>query len=205
MLKLHRNGWYLQDIQSCVKKYHSHTDEYSTDQIEARIFDIPSHSGTYAERLDLMQHGTQTEGLVTTIPAITCKSHQDIEDYYNKCISARFEGIIIRNTDGLYEYNVRSSDCFKYKKQQDCERQIVDYNIDKNSHPVFVVKTDDNKIFKVKMKGTNEERLAIASNADSYIGKWLNLSFECYSKEGICLKPVGNYIRECDTSGEPIE
>ena len=152
-----------------------------------------------------MQQGEQTDGLVTIVISNKCISHKQIESHYELSMAAGYEGIIIRNADGLYKYNIRSSDVFKYKKQQDCERQIVDYNIDKNGHPVFVVKTDDDKTFKVKMKGTNEERLAIASNADSYIGKWLNLSFECYSKEGICLKPCGNYIRECDVTGEPIE
>jgi hypothetical protein len=76
------------------------------------------------------------------------------------------------------------------------ERKIVSYITDKNGHPVFIVgDKNGNKQFKVKMKGTNQERLDMAAKADTYIGKWLNLEYESLSLTGICLKPVGQYIR----------
>ena len=58
---------------------------------------------------------------------------------------------------------------------------------------------------KLKLKGTNEERLAMAANAGSYIGKYLTVEYEMLSKDGVPQKPVGQYFRQVDANGEASE
>jgi len=143
---------------------------------------------------------------IVVIPSILVNKLQ-IESMYVDAMSRDCEGIIIRNPTGIYKYNERSSDVFKYKKSLDCEKQVIGYNLDKNGHPVFIVAVGDgtSNSFKVKLKGTDAERLEIAANASSYLGKWLNLSYEVLSRDGKCLKPVGNYFRVVSAEGEPLE
>jgi hypothetical protein len=104
-----------------------------------------------------------------------------------------------------YKYNQRSLDVFKYKKAQDAEFKIVGHNVDKNSHPVFVCITKEGREFKVKPKGTSDERAQMLRDIEEYLGQWLKVEFETYSKDGIPLKPVGLGLRACNEKGEPIE
>lgn len=116
-----------------------------------------------------------------------------------------YEGVVIYNPNGMYQYNTRSSDVFKYKKAQDAEFLITNYSIDKSGHPVLECTTPEGRPFNVKPKGTSAERLAILSNINDYIGQWYTVEFETYSKDLIPLKPWGVGLRKCSPSGAPLE
>ena len=120
----------------------------------------------------------------------------------------------------MYEYNTRSLDVFKVKAVQDAEFRVMDYKLDKNGHAVFeclcnhrvpMTNPVPNGIstfaprFNVKLRGTNEERLTMAAEAGSYIGKFLKVEYETLSKDGIPLKPVGVMFRTVDANGEANE
>lgn len=192
---------HLQDITSAVKK-----PKELSKSLQFCIFDICDFSVTpyVNRRLNLIEAGEDLDNEhVTVLTGVECQTLEDIESHYSQCMASNLEGTVIKDPTGLYRHNVRSSYQWKYKKMLDCEKQITGYTIDKNGHCVFTVSvnTVSSDTFKVKMKGTDSERLAIASKADTYIGRWLNISYETLSRDGKCLKPVGNYFRDCDNSG----
>ena len=201
--ELYIHGEHLQDITSAVKKPNK-----LSPRLEFHIFDICT-TDTYKARREAMmeEDNTYNYDYIGFITGVTCRNREEIEKHFNKCIEEGFEGTVVKNLTGLYKHNIRSSDQFKYKKAKDIEKQIIGFNIDKNGHCVFVVKVNTNSdlTFKVKMKGTNKERLEIAKNATNYIGKWLNISYEAFSKDGKCLKPVGNYFRKMLTENQAAE
>jgi len=92
----------------------------------------------------------------------------------------------------------------KNKPVQEAEFQVVSHKLDKNKHAVFTCSSPGGN-FSVKCKGTAEQRLAMASHAEDYYGKWLTVEYEMLSKDGKPLKPVGLTFRLCDPSGEPLE
>lgn len=192
---------HLQDIASAVKK-----PKELSKQLTFHVFDIADSDEIYEKRLlKMLQHINTTTPGVYHISVTLCYNHEDIETEYNKAMSKNYEGTVIKNLTGLYVHNTRSSDQFKYKKTRDAEFSVISYSIDKNGHAVYVCITPDRLEFKVKRKGTNGERLADASVADSNIGKWLRVEFEEYSKDGIPLKPVGCEFRNCNSDGQPLE
>lgn len=200
--ELYIHGQHLQDITSAVKK-----PKELSKQLEFCIFNLPNKKNTYKE---VRQQLLAVESLqdkyfinVTFITGIKVNSHEEIEHHYNQCMAAGLEGTVIYNADAVYQFNVRSSNIFKYKKAKDAEYQIVDYEIDKNNHVVYHCKTPEGLIFKVKRKGTSDERLEDAKRARTNIGKWLNVSYEVLSKDLKPLKPVGNHFREMIKEGEP--
>jgi DNA ligase-1 len=199
--ELYIHGYHLQDITSAVKK--SNKD---SPKLHFYVFDLPDLKESYQDRRNklatIVELGTT---FVIPVVGILCINEAEIEAHYNECMNLGYEGTVIKNMSGIYEYNVRSSDQFKYKKTQDAEYLVIDYELDKNKHVVYKCATKDRQFFKVKRKGTNEERLLDADNAESNVGKWLTVSFECLSKDGIPLKPVGLNFRECDENGEPNE
>jgi ATP-dependent DNA ligase len=192
-------GMHLQDIMAATVKTRAGVSEL----LEFHIFDIADSQQPYEVRCSKLHTLVlPTACKVKVVRNRLAHNFQQIDEAYNEAMSRGCEGLMVKNAKGLYVHNTRSHMQFKYKKMLDCEKQIIDYNIDKNGHPVFVVDAGNGKEFKVKLKGTNEQRLQVLEGIENLMGQWLNISYETLSKDGICLKPVGNYIRPM-TKGEP--
>ena len=205
--EMYTHNAHLQDIQSAVKK---HND--LTPSLMFFVFDFPEVHGDYNTRCSVCYPGFNEAGTTTIMPIKVgvADSHEDIQEDFEAVTAQGYEGIIIRNRKGLYAYNTRSLDVFKYKPVQDAEFKAIGFDLDKNNHAVFTCTIDsrpqkDPNVFKVKLKGTNEERVAMAAEADTYIGKYLKVEYEMLSKDGIPLKPVGIMFREVDENGEAVE
>lgn len=200
-VELYKHGEHLQDISSAVTK----TNELST-LLKAYVFDFVDDGVDYEKRREKMMIASHSinRHYVSLLTGKICHTREDIERDYEDCMDLGLEGTVVKNLKGLYKHNERSSDQFKYKKALDAEFKVVGYEIDKNNHPVFICETND-KTFKVKPKGTDEKRLQMAKDADSYIGEWLKIEYETLSKDEIPLKPVGLTFRQCDADGNPIE
>jgi len=219
--EIYKHGVHLQDIQSAAKK-----ENPLTKELEFHVFDYCGTPDKFHERMAKMSM-VEDLAFVKMIGSVIAHSHEEIEEYHTKQAALGYEGIVIRNADGLYEYNVRSSDVFKYKIPKDGEYQVIGYNIDKHGHAVWecicnitpdelgnqhreLTPTKGNKLiadhtFSVKRKGTGEMRLAEAAIADEKIGKWIKIEFESFSKLMKPLKPVGIVFRECDADGNVLE
>jgi hypothetical protein len=113
-----------------------------------------------------------------------------LKDYFNLAIQNKYEGLIIRNPDGMYVQDYRSPDLLKYKERQDSEFEIIDLQQGKYG-VVFVCKTSEGKIFDCNPDWTKEAKRQAMYKKDYYIGRFLTVEFERMSKEGKPLKPVG--------------
>ena len=204
-VELYIHDEFLQDIQSAVTKHNK-----DTYRLIACIFEFPTVTSNYESKIDL-KHSINSyiykenllEALAVIIP-IKVNSLQDIEIKFNDALKRGMEGTIITNMRSVYTYNQKSSNVWKYKKALDKEFKVINYKLDKYKHVVFTCEVP-NGTFEVKLKGTAEARLAMALDVESYIGKWLKVEFETYSKDGIPLKPVGIHFRKCDANGNPLE
>ena len=197
--ELYIHNQHLQDIQSAVKKPNglSHLLSFC-------VFDIADSSEEFSVRNSVLRKLSQfcTEGhpAVYSISSLICDTHEHIEEHYNICTALGYEGTVVKNKTALYQYNVRSSDMFKYKKVQSAEFLISDYNLDKNGLPVFVMKCASGE-FKAKPVGTKEYWATF--NPDDYLGKYATIEYETLSKDGIPLKGVFICLRDCDSTGNP--
>ena len=201
-VELYCHGMFLEEITSAVKKHNE-----NTPRIQSFLFELPTVNIQYGEKLDTLIPSS----LLPKIQVITLWSHEEIDRYHDKCVAGGYEGIVIRHPECLYEYGVRSSDVFKYKIPDDAEFKIISCSVDKNGHPVFVMdnpkgKTPKHKTFKVKPKGTDEQRKKIVEEfEEEYLEAWYTVEFEKWSMYGVPLKPVGCRLRECDSNGEPLD
>ena len=199
--ELYIHGEHLQDIQSAVKK-----PKALSYKLSFCIFDIADSKDLFSARAAVMNtisnFRIDSHPAVWTVANYICNSHEDIEHHYNQCMAANLEGTVIKNFDGLYQHNVRSSDQFKYKKVQSKEFLITSFELDKNNLPVFVLKCDTGT-FKAKPKGTKEYWSKF--NPSEYINHWATVEFETYSRDKIPLKPIFISLRDCTTDGTPLE
>lgn len=190
--ELYISGESLQNITSAVKK----PKELSKSLVFIP-FELPLVSAPYKDKVSL---------LIKYIPIVHITREEMLEEFYTVTVEAGYEGIVIYNTDSIYQFNQRSSTVLKYKPVADAEYKILSYSTDRNGHPVFTCETQDGKQFKVKPKGTDEERKQIIANFDSqYKNNYYKIEYEMLSDSGIPLKPVGIGLRACTTTGEPSE
>jgi DNA ligase 1 len=201
--EIYIHGQHLQDIQSAVKKPSS-----TKLQPTFFAFDLPTFNGAYENRLQKLRSISKdllSKYQIESIVVGLCRTEDEIYKHHKLFISQGYEGTIIRNATGLYEYNTRSYDVLKLKDAQDAEFIIISHNVDKNEHPVFICETKEGKQFKVKPKGTDSDRKDILNNISHYIGQYYTVEFEVYSKDLIPQKPVGIGLRKCDEHGSPLQ
>ena len=190
--ELYISGESLQNITSAVKK----PKELSKSLVFIP-FELPLVSAPYKDKVAL---------LIKYIPIVYITREEMLEEFYAATVGAGYEGVVIYNTDSIYQFNQRSSTVLKYKPVADAEYKILSYTTDRNGHPVFTCETHDGKQFKVKPKGTDEERKQIITNFDSqYKNNYYKIEYEMLSDSGIPLKPVGISLRACDSNAEPLE
>lgn len=200
--ELYIHGQHLQDILSAVVK----TKELSK-KLTFNIFEFPDIDLEFCDKISLFdslqQHLDST--FVVPVPITPVSNTNEVVECFNTAVHTNnFEGTVLYNYDAKYIHNYRSSSVFKYKVPLESEFKVVSFNEDKNNHPVYICTSACGQEFKVKRKGTDEERKADLLSASSNIGKWLTVYYECLSRGGVPLKPVGGIFRLCDDKGEPL-
>jgi len=120
-------------------------------------------------------------------------------------INDGYEGMMLRNLRGVYEFNHRSANLQKWKLMDDAEAFVTGVEIDKNGEGVLIcrMKGTTDKEFRCKMVGSHEER--IFDKQKLLVGKWITYKYQALTADGLPQFPVGLRVRECDSEGNPIE
>lgn len=108
-----------------------------------------------------------------------------------------YEGIMLRNSEGVYESGKRSADLQKYKEFLDEEFLIVDYEIDKDGCIVHVCKNNLNDETFTVIYGSHEEKRKKALTPTAFNGKMLTVKFQTrYKDTQLPQFPTGVAIRD---------
>jgi len=211
--EIYHHGWSLQRISSAIKK-----QSEDSALLQYWVFDTFIPNTDCETRLAILQNTLGDPSyLVSPVRFIYTNfvdSEEQVIDFTKQAIEEGFEGGIVRNTSGLYDLNVRSENLQKVKFMQDKEYTIVSHDKEHVQVPVgidpfyltpkyqivngviWVCVTEDGKTFKVRPKGTTENRREWYKNAKSYYGKMLTVKFQELSDDGIPIFPVGVGIRD---------
>jgi DNA ligase-1 len=174
---LNNKNWIFKDRYNYLKKYF---EKYNNIYEKNNALDLQNLKFVFTKK-------------------INCKD--DVYSINLKFIKDGYEGIIIRNGDGLYKNSKsRSNDLQKYKLFQDDEFKIIGFEegVGQDEGTVIWICNVINGNFRVRPIGTVEERRNYFKNGDNYIGKMLTVRFQEYSEDGIPRFPVGLRIREID-------
>lgn len=199
--ELYIHGLSLQNIVSCVKKHNDNSKD-----IKYYIFDVPS-SKPWEDRYEDLKSldGKARLDSIKIVMNTLVHSEKDAEFFLDKFIKEGFEGEMLRNLNGKYEFNHRSADIQKWKRMKDSEALVLHVTEDKNGEGVLTcqMKEDKNKTFDCKMIGDSDSRSV--ENQRKLIGKWITYKYQTLTDAGIPQFPVGLCARECDENGEPLE
>lgn len=135
------------------------------------------------------------------INTYTVNDEQEMMKYHlNLTSKDGYEGVMIRNPNGLYRLKHRSTDLLKYKSFYDDEFKIIGFKEGKGKDKgtvIWEVETKKGQPFFVRPGGTLEERQEFFKNGKKYIGKMLNVRYIKLSDDGIpqhILKAVIRHI-----------
>uniref|UniRef100_A0AAU7PHZ4 DNA ligase n=1 Tax=Salmonella phage SalP219 TaxID=3158864 RepID=A0AAU7PHZ4_9CAUD len=189
---------------------------YSSLDLEYHIFDIPvnANSPWHSESHDK----NRLSDLVSVMYSLDCEinapkinvvrgefvlNEDAVKRFIGRYMQEGYEGVIIRNFKGVYEFGQRSSDLQKWKLFQDGEAKVLDSVEDKNGEGVLLCEEKDGTRFNCKMKGTREERSQ--ARMLLLVGKFINFTFQARTDDGVPQFPVGQSVREVDSlTWEPV-
>jgi DNA ligase-1 len=126
-------------------------------------------------------------------------SFEDIDAKLEIALNKGYEGVMIRVPSGLYE-SKRSNNLLKYKNFIDEEFLIVD-SVEGNGKlqghiGSFVCKTNDGKLFNVKMDGKLDTLRELFLIRDQLVNKYITVKFFQYTNDGVPRFPVGKAIHD---------
>jgi ATP-dependent DNA ligase len=178
----------------------SKVQEDEISKIDYYIFDIVLPGKTFQERNVLLckwyAANCKKCKHIVLVPTSTCDSTTCVEKHLTQQLKAGYEGLMIRNMDGMYECGKRSYDLLKYKKFEDAEYYIVGSEPSEDEKSiVWHCKTKDGSIFNAKQSGTNASQGKYLKSPKSYIGKLLTVKYQNLTDGGIPRFPVGISLR----------
>lgn len=200
-------GLSLQEIISAFRKPNK-----NTNRLKYYIYDIPMPNTTMKERVKLLE---DLEGYVqknnigyieVVIPEIV-KSWEDAVVVAKMYVDLGYEGAILRNFDGVYEFGKRSYDLQKLKFRLDAEAVVVSVTQDKNGDGVLLCQAINGKQtgvqFECLMRKDADPEINYRkySNALLLIGKAITYEYEELADDtdkgrGKPTKPVAVALRE---------
>lgn len=185
----------FQDIISAVKKVSPLTDKIKFVAYDRPILDVPNRERWHKLVQDFE---CKTDIPVYVSGWVFCDNIGQIEKYHDRCVEQGYEGVIIRNLDGMYEFGFRSNNLIKFKKFDDSEFEITDV-VEATGRDagtaVFVCKCDGGT-FNVKPQGTREIRAEYYKNRKNLIGKLVTVQYQGLSKDLIPRFPSAIAIRD---------
>lgn len=185
----------FQEIVSAVKR-----ESEITPLIKYVVYDKPIVTLNNKERLAMLEEDFSKiiTGPVYLSKSEVCYNFDQVKACHDKFVKEGYEGIIIRNMSGMYEFGFRSNDLIKYKEFQDSEFKIVDV-IEASGRDagtaIFVCECDAGQ-FNVKPQGTRELRAEYFKNRRKLIGEMVTVKYQGLSDGGIPRFPSAISIRD---------
>lgn len=201
----------------CMLPQHEHTFQTSmsaikkfqpalSPQLHYHIFDIVDPADTFEVRLgkltELFQAGNIPEN-VHMVGTYLCNDEAEVTGWLAKALKKGYEGLILRNIDGLYAVGQRSVDLQKLKLFLDSEFEItacVDGNGREAGAIIYVCQTAEGNEFSVRPEGSVDSRKVLwqsfCQGGWTPVGQMLTVRLQEYSDAGIPRFPVGVSIRD---------
>jgi ATP-dependent DNA ligase len=207
------------------KKKITDSDIERLKKVKYHVYDIYDHSQSnmpYSERLGLLVDAVRRCACVAN-DTLTSSPHRmlrsateaatvvilvrtekvavlaDFRRLFAEFVEAGYEGIMLRNAEGVYRANYRSNDLQKYKEFMEDEYLITGYTQGEGRDAgavIWLCETADGKDFTVRPRGTMEQRRVWFNMGPTYVGKKLTVIFQELTEEGKPRFPVGKAVRD---------
>jgi DNA ligase-1 len=208
--EIYKHGLTLQQINRLVKKYRPE----ETEELEYWVYDVGMVDTTNEKRDIFIDNAFKLAHIqdvdrfnklkVKQVQSWVALDEETVYKLHDRFVKEGYEGVIIRNKDGLYTFDKRSNDLQKYKEFIDDEFEILNYTSGEGREEgaiIFICKvknpTDNGPTqFEVRPRGSIEMRKDWAEDGKSFIGKELTVRFQEYTEDNVPSFPVGIAVRD---------
>lgn len=184
------------------KKKLSETDMQRVQCIKYHVYDIVADNVPYSKRHEqiagIIGGGTKCYHL-ELVHTQLIHTLGEFKQAFGEYVAAGYEGIMLRNAEGLYRENYRSHDLQKYKEFMESEYPIVGFKEAAGRDAgtvIWVCKTAEDREFSVRPRGTQEQRRQWFQTGHQHVGKLLTVIYQELSELNVPRFPVGKAIRE---------
>lgn len=172
--------------------------------LKYHVFDIVDAVMPYSKRMAMLRLMFSDVDLksIIQLDTVQVSSVLRIKEMHAEFIKSGYEGLILRNTDGMYQLKNRSKDLQKYKEFQDEEFEIIGGQPSTGTEAdcvIFTVKNKKGQQFAVRPRGSFEQRKQWMNNIDSLVGKQLTVRYQELTDDGIPRFPVGIAVRDYES------
>jgi ATP-dependent DNA ligase len=184
------------------KKKHNAAEKVLLRQVKYWVYDCVNDKPFSERNAALREMFVNHEHLYPFVQRLNteeCKTKSELKGFHDRYVADGKEGLIIRNSAGLYQLAARSKDLQKYKEFEDAEFTVVEFTDGEGSEKglvIWVCETEDKKKFSVRPRGTHEDRAELFNDAESYVGKKLTVRYQELTEDGIPRFPVGIAFRD---------
>jgi DNA ligase-1 len=182
------------------KKTLTEADKQRIKCIQYHVYDLVIPDIPFRERLSILQQIIAGDrGGVKLVATYLTNTPTEFKEKFGEYVEQGYEGIMLRNTEGLYQENYRSNDLMKYKEFFEGEYPIVDFKEAMGRDAGTVIwecETPEGRRFGVRPRGTQEMRREWFCKGASYVGKQLTVIYQELSEMGVPRFPVGKAIRD---------
>ena len=200
--EIYIHGENFQDIISAVKNVkHKSTTLIDSNRLEYHIYDLADKTKSFRDRYDLLESKFKGKKFkyLKLVRTGVMTSEKGIKPYHRLFVDDGYEGLIIRNMKGKYEFNVRSNNLQKYKEFFDEEFEIIGAKEGIGRFKgcaTFTCITKSKKSFDCNMKCSYDKKKHYWKYRNDYIGQLLTVRYQEKSKDKIPRFPVGIAIRD---------
>ena len=190
--EIYVHGWTFQQIIRAVKKLRP-----ASTELQFHAYDVAEKNVTNYNRLKLLHNYANV--FVITVETVIVHSEDEVYALHDKYVKEGYEGVMIRNSAGMYVFNHRSLDLQKYKEFIDEEFEITfvkDGEGLEEGCAIFEVENADKNRFWVRPRGSRKLRQKWYDDQSQIIGKELTVRYQELSEDGIPIFPVGICIRD---------
>lgn len=194
--EIYKHGLELEEINEYAKAY----VPGKTEELEFWVYDIPSIPDTQikrsiaAEKLVRYIHSKHAQSPRAAL--VTCD--EDVVNFHKQATDLGYEGLMLKDPDGTYQFGQRSSFWEKVKMFEDTEFDVVGMTLGQRGTEDLIINCKcDAGTFDVKMTGNRESKQRIWDSRNQYIGKiQLTVKHFGYTKYGIPNLPTGKAFRD---------
>ena len=182
------------------KKALTEADKQKIRCVQYHVYDVVIPEIPFHERLSIIQQIIAGDrGGVKLVATYFTNTPTAFKEKFGEYVAQGYEGIMLRNTEGLYQENYRSNDLMKYKEFFEAEYPIVDFKEASGRDTGTVIwecETPEGRRFSVRPRGTQEARREWFNRGASLVGKRLTVIYQELSEMGVPRFPVGKAIRD---------
>lgn len=199
----------FQETVSRVKRVKTDRSDISHNPVQYHIYDFVNETEPFKDRFDNLttrfidvltaNMADSKKNPLVLVDTELIKNEAELLEVHLNFMDDGYEGTMIRNAEGLYLPDYRSSDLLKFKDFKDAEYKIIGGKEGSGKDEgtiIFRCITDKGQDFDVRPRGTWDQRKYWFDNLHNLLGRMLIVRYQELTDDGIPRFPVGIEIRD---------